>query len=354
MNILDRYLWRATLGGLLIAWLALVTLDLFFAFIIEVGKTGELYSTAQAAIYMIFTLPGRFYEFFPSAILIGALLGLGNLAAHSEFIAMRAAGISVRQIVLSVLKLGLMLVVGIFVMGEWLVPAADLHARNFKAHLKNRNITLTSDSGIWIKKQQRIIHIGRVLSPEQVIDVTIYTLNPDYSGLQTRQRIASASISNQQWRLKEVYTSTFLPMVVKKTFQPEQISNDFLDTRFLDIATVNPEQLSSGALQRIIRHQKKNQLNSDRYELMYWKRFSVPLSSLVMLILAMPFLFGSQRGGGTGQRVFLGIVLGITFFLVNRSINELGIVYEISPLVSAFLPTLLFFGAGFIALNRIR
>ena len=121
IKILDRYLWGATLQGLLIAWFALVLLDVFFAFISESGKTNALYTTMQALVYLLYTLPGRFYEYFPTATLIGTLLGLGNLAANSEFTAMRAAGMSIRQIVFSVLKLGLLLAVGIFLMGEYLI-----------------------------------------------------------------------------------------------------------------------------------------------------------------------------------------------------------------------------------------
>ena len=73
-----------------------------------------------------------------------------------------------------------------------------------------------------------------------------------------------------------------------------------------------------------------------------------------MLILAMPFLFGSNRGGGAGQRVFIGIIVGIVFHLANRSVNELGIVYGFSPIVSAFMPSLIFFGVGVLALRRVR
>ncbi|KAG1660432.1 Lipopolysaccharide export system permease protein LptG [Nymphon striatum] len=163
-HILDRYLWSSTIQGILIAWLALVILDTFFAFINEAGKTNALYTTLQAIIYLIYTLPSSFYEFFPTSVLIGALLGLGNLAANSEFIAMRAAGVSIRNIVFSVTKLGALLAIGIFIVGEWLVPVSDLHARNFKAQLKNKNIVLVDDSGLWVKEKQSIIKIGKVLS----------------------------------------------------------------------------------------------------------------------------------------------------------------------------------------------
>jgi lipopolysaccharide export system permease protein len=60
LKFIDRYIWISTLQGLLIAWIALVTLDVFFAFINEAGKTNALYSTSQAVIYLVYTLPSRF------------------------------------------------------------------------------------------------------------------------------------------------------------------------------------------------------------------------------------------------------------------------------------------------------
>jgi lipopolysaccharide export system permease protein len=354
VKILDRYLWSATLQGLLIAWIALVILDVFFAFIAEAGKTNVLYSTTQAVIYLIYTLPSRFYEFFPTSVLIGTLLGLGNLAANSEFIAMRAAGISISNIIFSVLKLGLLLVIAIFVLGEWLVPETDLQARNFKAHLKNKNIVLVGDAGLWVKDNESIINVGSVISETQISDVSIYTFKDDHSGLKSLTRIDHAKANAENWDFKNVYTTTFLKTSVVKTRQESLISNNFIDPRILDVATVDPNQLSSSALNQIIDYQKENSLKTDKYELIYWKRFSTPLSAIVMLILAMPFLFGSNRGGGAGQRVFIGIVVGIVFYLANRSTNELGILYGLSPLISAFLPSLIFFGVGLIVLNRIR
>ena len=352
MKILDRYLWSATLQGLLIAWLALVILDVFFAFINEAGKTNALYTTTQAVIYLIYTLPSRFYEFFPTSVLIGTLLGLGNLAANSEFTAMRAAGVSIRNIIFSILKLGAILVVVVFLMGEWLVPATDLQARNFKAHLKNKNIVLIGGTGLWVKEKNSIVNIGKVISDNQISDISIYTFKPDHSGLESLAVIETAKANNTGWDFNEVVTTTFNATQVHKK-RDQLIKNaNFIDPKILDVATVDPNQLSSGELTKIINYQKDNDLKTDKYELIYWKRFSIPLSALVMLILAMPFLFGSNRGGGAGQRVFIGIVVGIVFYLANRSANELGIVYGFSPLVSAFLPSLLFLIVGILALKR--
>lgn len=336
------------------AWMALVILDVFFAFISEVGKTNELYSTAQAIVYLVYTLPGRFYEFFPTSILVGTLLGLGNLAANSEFTAMRAAGLSIRRIIFSVLKLGLLLAIGIFIVGEWLVPAADLQARNFKAHLKNKNIVLVGGAGLWIKENKRIIHVGSVISRKQISDISIYTFNDDHTGLESLTTSTGATATDKGWTLNNMENTIFSKRLIHKSQEDSVFKEDFLGTDILDVATVSPNQLSSSALNKIIKHQKANHLKTGKYELIFWKRYSVPLSALVMLILAMPFLFGSARGGGAGQRVFIGIVVGIVFYLANRLINELGVVNGFSPIVSAFLPLTIFFLIGIFSISRIR
>jgi lipopolysaccharide export system permease protein len=281
-------------------------------------------------------------------------MGLGNLSANSAFNAMRAAGLSIGQIIFSVLKLGLLLAIGIFIVGEWLVPTADLQARNFKAHLKNKTIVLVGDAGLWLKENNRIIHIGSVITKKQISDISIYTFNKDHTGLESLLTSSNATATDDGWNLRKMENIRFDEKKIHKTQEENSLRKDFLDTDILDVATINPAQLSSSALDKVIKHQKENNLKTDKYELIYWKRYSIPLSALVMLILAMPFLFGSARGGGTGQRVFIGIVVGIVFFLVNRMINELGGVYGFSPFVSAFLPSFLFFGVGVYALSRIR
>ena len=354
MKILDWYLWKSTLQGLIVAWLALVMLDVFFAFISELKSTNDQYTSFKAMIYLVYTLPARFYEFFPTATLIGSLLGLGNLAANSEFIAMRAAGFSIRDIIFSVLKLGILLTVLAFMVGEWVVPASDLQARNYLATLKNKNIYLISESGLWVKQKDDMIHIGKVWSEEKLSDVTVYSMKEDRSGLDKILRAKSVIATENGWQLDHIERVQFEDRRVNLE-AIKQINNaDLLDAQILKIAAMKPEQLSGSALRKIIKHQQENSLKSDKFELAYWKRFSVPISTLVMLILAMPFLFGSQRSGGTGQRVFIGIVVGIAFFLLNRVLNELGIVYGIAPFLSAFLPLFLFLLLSLLILRTIR
>ncbi len=354
MSILDRYLWKSTFMGLIMAWFALTVLVIFFDFINEAEDIGEHYSSLQALIYLSYSIPGRLYELFPTAMLIGTLLGLGNLAAHSEFIAMRAAGISIANIIYSVLKLGAITAVMVFLLGEYVVPKADLAGRNFKSLLSNKNMVMVSGGSLWVKDQNRIIHIGQVWSESKLSDVNIYTIRENYSGLKSQTHIEAVNKVPKGWEVSAMTTKTFGDNGITNTFTDKVIDPDLLNPKLIDMSSVKPEQLSITELSELIEYQRLNGLKTDGFELAYWKRFSAPISALVMLLLAMPFLFGSQRRGGAGQRVFIGILAGIAFFLINKVLNQLGSTYGAAPIVSAFAPAVLFVSISIFYLNRVR
>lgn len=354
MNILDRYLWKSVFVGLIMAWLALTILVIFFDFISETGDLNENYSGLQAFVYLMYSVPNRLYELFPTAMLIGTLLGLGNLAANSEFIAMRAAGISIVNIIVSVLKLGVILVIGVFLMGEFVVPKTDLAGKNFKSSLSNKNVVMVSGASLWIKDKKRIFHIGQVWSENKLNDVTIYNIGKNYADMRSITHIKSVSSSKTGWLMESIVEQTFKDDGVEIEKIDQKIDPDLLDAKLLSIASVDPEQLSIAELSELVEHQKANKLNTDKFELAYWKRFSAPFAALVMLFLAMPFLFGSQRGGGAGQRVFIGIIAGIAFFLLNKVLNQLGSVYGFPPFLSAFLPALFFLSISLLALRWVK
>ena len=353
MNILDRYLWKSVFTGLIIAWFALTILVIFFDFISETGDINENYSTLQAFVYLLYSIPNRLYELFPTAMLIGTLLGLGNLAANSEFIAMRAAGISIVNIIYSVLRLGLVLVAGVFLLGEFVVPKTDLAGKNFKSSLNNKNIVMVSGASLWVKDKSRIFHIGQVWSEDKLTDVTVYSIEQGYTGLNTLTHVQSVTKSGDSWLLETIVEQRFSDDGVQSMQLNNKVDPDFLDAKLLSIASVDPEQLSIAELAELVEHQKANKLSTEKFELAYWKRFSAPFAALVMLFLAMPFLFGSQRGGSAGQRIFIGIISGIAFFLINKVLNQAGSVYGFPPFWSAFSPSILFLLISYYGLRRL-
>ncbi|HPQ94760.1 MAG: LPS export ABC transporter permease LptG [Thiothrix sp.] len=357
MKLLERYLWKNILGSILVTWVSLSLLFGLFDFLSELGdvKADTRYGTWQALLYILYKLPRTLYTNFPYAVLIGSLMGLGNLAANSEITAMRAAGYSIGQIVGTTLKLGLVLAVLAFGMGEWIAPRTETWAENFKLNRLQQEVVLSED-GAWIKNGSNLIHVDKLSSPLAMEGISIYTVDEQAGGISRilRARSAYRSQSQTRWVLIDVQEQRLDGTSASLSSHPQLNEPDLLPIRILNIATVTPEQLDARALAEFIRHQRENALSSERFELEYWKHFTTPLSTLVMLILAAPLVFGFQRNAGAGQRIFIGILIGISYLMLDSIISRTGMLYGLPPLLSAVLPMLLFSVAGLLMLRRVR
>ena len=355
MSIIERYLWKSVLLSILVTWLSLTLLDSFFAFLGELGDVDPKthYGNLQAFIYILLGAPKRLYDYFPTATLIGSLLGLGNLAANSELTAMRAAGISIRQIIAMTLKLGLVMVIVVFVLGEWVAPRTEQIATSFKVQMREKQLAI-GEQGVWLKDGDRIINVGKLWSEQRLANIAIYQIDPQAGRVASILHAATAERSTQGWVLHDVIKQTLHDSGITPEHYTELREVQLLPDQVLTIAATKPNQLAATELADFIQHQRTNDLSSERFEQAFWQHFTTPLSTLVMLILAAPFAFTFQRNAGAGQRIFIGILLGIVFFLLNRILGNVGIVYGIPPLLSAILPLILFLGGGLWMLRGIR
>ncbi len=73
-----------------------------------------------------------------------------------------------------------------------------------------------------------------------------------------------------------------------------------------------------------------------------------------MVLLALPFAIGRMRTTGTGQRLALGVVIGLAYYLVDRTVLEAGQAFRLAPLAAAWLPTAILAVAAAWALHRAR
>lgn len=355
MKLLERYLWKNILVSILVTWLSLTLLFGLFDFLSELGDTkqGTRYGTFQALLYVAYTFPRTLYINFPYAVLIGSLMGLGNMASGSEITAMRAAGYSIRNIVVTTLKLGFVLALMAFALGEWVAPKSEAYAQNFKVRMLQKQVAVSSD-GVWLKNGNQYLAIEKIWSEKKLEGLSVYEVDIDQGGFSRILKAKSATKEGIEWQLREVTERILNTNRVEVNYHELLESNDLLPDNMLALAQVNPEQLTALELARFIEHQNENALSTERFELEYWKHFTTPLSTLVMLILAAPLVFGFQRNAGAGQRIFIGILIGIAYLLLDKIISRTGLVYGLSPLISASLPLLLFSLAGLFMLNRIR
>ena len=354
MNILDRYLGRTVIAGTLLALFILLAVDLFFAFVNEVQDLGKgEYGLRDIFVFLGLTVPRRIHEVFPMAALLGSLLSLGALASGSELVAMRAAGISVLRIAVSVLKAGLIMLVVAAAVGEWVAPWAEQHAQQRRILAQSETITFRSEHGFWARDGRRFINIKQVLPDGRLSGVEVYELGED-GDLDVLMRAELAEHVDGGWRLFNVQRGDIDARSLSVT-QAESLDwPSLLSPQLLSVVTIDPDDLSARDLYRYVHYMRDNGLDAERYELAFWRRITAPIAGLVMLFLSIPFVFGPLRSAGTGQRLVWGVLTGVAFFLLNRTMSHTGQVYGVPPLLSALLPSLLFFAGGLWVMRRVR
>ena len=354
MKILDTYIARTVISGTLMVLLVLGSLLAFVDFVAELDDVGKgHYSMLEAATFVLLSLPKRLYELFPTAVLIGSLLSLGALAGNSELTVMRAAGVSIMRIVFSVMRAGFILLIFVALIGEFVVPLSERQAQTIRAKELQQNITLGGEGGFWARDNQRFIYVSHVYPDMNLGKVKIYEFDVA-NELQRITHAKSARYTGEKWQLEKVMQTDFNQQQINSSKTDFVLWDRLLNPDLFGVVSVKPENMSALDLYQYSHYLQDNDLESSHYDLAFWIKVFTPLSSLVMLLIAMPFVFGSQRATGTGNRVLFGLLLGIGFFLLNRTMNHLGQVYQFYPFVSASAPVIMVAIASFFALRRVK
>lgn len=343
----DRLVAASVLGSLAMAWLVLVGFDTFTSFARQLGSVGERgYTLAQAGLYVALTVPRRAYEMFGFAALIGALLGLGGLAASSELTALRASGMSRLRIAGSVLGVIAVLTFVVVVLGETAAPAGERGAQALQLSLRSDKLGLTTRSGLWARDGNSIINAKAALALQEegrtrveLRDVRVFDFD-DAGALTAFSHAASARHAAGAWRLDDVRSTRFDAEGAHAGTQDSMDWHSNLNARLLELSVVRPKYLALRDLRRNIRHFHRNGQNAGSYDSAYWARVFYPLNVLLLVLAALPFAFGSMRSGGLGKRIFIGILLAVVWYFLQMALVSIGSVYGLAPWFANLLPAL--------------
>jgi lipopolysaccharide export system permease protein len=351
---LDRYIARHVVQGTLVWLVALVALFSFIAIIDELGKVGRGdYTTVMALEYMFLTMPGLTFELFPLAALVGALMGLGTLSGNSELTVIRSSGVSVRRICAAVMAGAAGLIVFAVCIGELIAPTAEQYAQTRRSLALTDALTLNTRSGFWIRDGNSFINIHRVLENNEMRGVNIYEFDAE-NRLRVATRADKARHEDDKWQLDGIVQSILSEDSVQARRIPAAVWDSLFDPDLVSVVSVDPKTLSITGLRRYIAYLGKNELQTARLEFALWHKFIYPIATGVMILLAVPLVLGRLKSAGLGQRIVVGVIVGISFHVVSQAAGQFGLVYGLSAAVSATLPVALFAFAAVWMLSRVR
>jgi lipopolysaccharide export system permease protein len=341
------YLGTTVIGSILLVLLLLVGLELIFSFVNELRFVGTgQYATAQAFLTIILLLPSQIAQLFPMAALVGCLLGLSTLATRSELVILRAAGLSITDITLALFKMGFILVLLAWLLGEVVAPITDKWAHAAKSVSLSSGQALGTQHGIWMRDGPLFVHIQSIEKENRLLGVTRYQMN-DNLELTASSTAQSAIYEDDHWVLSHVAHTHFYPDHTESSVEPSEIWYSHIAPEILGIVGDRTlEELNIIELWRSIGYRAKNHLDPRPYQLAFWQKVARPLSTFVMIFLAIPFVFGPLRQSTMGLRLLVGILVGFAFYTLSQLFGPLVIVYPIPPIVGAFLPAILFLMIG--------
>jgi lipopolysaccharide export system permease protein len=350
--IINRYIIRTIHLGTFTALLALVGLGLIFLFVGQLDDLGEgQYDILQITKFVVLSLPGKVVELMPLAALLGSILSLGALASNSEIIAMQASGVSLAKLVSPVIQAAAILAVLNFLLADWVVPDSETYARSVKNLAQGKTSALIVREGLWTKDESRILHIGQLLPNGVARDIEIYEL--DKQGKLLSVLKAERAITLEQgWELQQVDKSVISDKKMETVSYDQILYEGNLSLQLLEVLMIEPRQMSTSDLRAYLNFLEESKLDDGVERLVFWQKLFAPLSIIVMCLLAFPFVLGSQRQGSSGQRLLIGILLGLAFVVVDRLVIQLGTQFEVNALVIALLPNITFLGIAIYMLAK--
>jgi lipopolysaccharide export system permease protein len=355
VTILDRYLYRTVLIYTALAMGVLLTLAGLFLFITQQGEIGVgSYSAGDAFLFTLLNMPQQAFELLPIGAMIGALMGLGNLASGSELVVTRASGVSVWRMAWPVGFAGMTLALIMYCIGEYAAPPMAQFAKREKTTDKLADVSFAGSSSAWVKDGNLILRVQTGEVDRAFGGVSLFQLDGP-TKLRSIQRAERISIGEPgRWRLYNVATSAFSDERVNGKLVDETTMQSTVNPEFLGLAATDPQLLTLHGLASYIDHLRRNSLETASYEIGYWSRIARLFAVIVVTLLALPFVFGPLRTTGTGTRTVIGILLGVIFFLITRTIENGGQLFGLNPALVGWLPTAAIGLCTLIAISRTR
>lgn len=358
--ITKRFLIEILLSSFFVL-IALISLFAFFDLVGQLDDVGRNRTILEALLLTSLTLPGRVYEVMPLAALLAGIYTMSRWASNSEYTILRVAGLSPLRFASMLLIPGVILVLLTYFFGEVVSPPAQRYALEVKT-LATKQDAITPrgfDSGVWLRDVAlngndpvtRYINVKYVRADNRHETGPWQLFEYDAQGALHRQITADSAtyVADRGWVLNNVVRITYpeisrdessrpLGQVVRDVL-PELTFKSNLGPNIFGVLTTRPDEMAMLDLGRYIDHLKKNHQVTDQLEITFWQKAFYPLATFVMLALAMPFAYMNARTGGVALRIFMGVMIGIVFYVMNNVFAFLGVLTTWSPIVMSLIPT---------------
>lgn len=386
MKTIRRLIYGEVLASIALVAMGFLALFFFFDLVDELQYLGknnglptasDIYQIRHALLYVGLLVPNHLYELLPISVLIGTIFVMARMAQSSEYTILRTSGLGPWRALKLLLSLGAFFVVFSFLIGDYLAPLSERTAQLLKA--KYQGTITVGQTGAWLKEKQAyntyVANVKTLSTRNEMLEVRIFEFDNKGLVVSTMQAVMASFGEDDSWILKKVTRAEFsVPSAIAAASTDQRgllkqtagVTRSVIESfrwpteitqEMVSVALLKPERMGTLDLFNYIRHLDHNGQTAQRYEIEFWKKVFYPLSCLVMVILALPFAYLHFRSGGIAAYVFSGVMIGISFFLLNNVFGYVGNLQNWRPWLAAAAPGLLYMGIslgafGWLVLRR--
>lgn len=343
MNCLDRYIARKLLLGWLMVWLVMSAIFGLLSTIEELDRVTERYMVMDALQFVFYTLPQRSLELAPVIILLGSILALAALNKHSEIIAIRAAGVSVRRFSRAVAIPTSLLIALLYLGSEYVAAPLYQKAEIQKTLTRSGQPNLLTGKGLWSNNDRRFFNVRTLKNSQIPRNIYLYEFSPEGKLLNFIYADRAQLTTSRRWDLLDVFQKTPGNGILRTRKRDHLEMGPFWSRDELPALPMSTSGMTPSSLYEYSDYLKSTDQLSDRIEQLLWQRIALPLTTGAMVFLAVPIgaSLGTARSGAFGRNLAIGAGIGILFYLMSQLVQTGGSMMQVPPYVAAFLPVTL-------------
>ena len=328
-----------------------VGLDTLFSFLGQLDDRRANYMIGDVALHVVYLIPRKIHEYMPICCMIGCMVGLSPLVSYNELTVIRAIGVSLWRVVLSAMKPAFFMMCIALFLGEYIVPSLVEKADTKRAIARSVEGVYLGD-GVWYREGNSFFYFS-VVNPSGILHgVNRYDFNEDkhlLGSLYAKQAV----LRKKRWFFKDVQVVRY----VKGNFVKEDIEimrwRTGLSTMLLKTAVMDPWGMSLSGLRTHGNYLKEQSVDSGLYDLVFWTKLLRPISIFALVLIGISLMVGTLRSSHLGLRLFVGVLVGVSFMLLQNLLGPASLVFGLSPALSVLIPSIVTMIIGTRLLKRV-
>ncbi len=305
--------------------------------------------------YYLFYIPYIVVLSMPVGTLLSTVFTIGTMARDNELIAMKALGFSLYRVMRTLLGVGLVISIGVFILSEGIAAETNKKKAEITQNYlegKKRNYKKLRDIQIQ-EPPDKVISMD-VFDPDKNIATHVKIITFKDSDLISRIDAPVMFWEDGKWMInkgvirifeedKEINEKIEEPMFFSFVFSPKELL----------MTQVRPDEMDFNELKYFIQLIRKSGGEVYRWLTDYYLRLSFPLSNIIIVLFSIPLAY-NRRHKSLAVGFGLSLVICFFYFGLVKMGQTLGQNGSIPPLIGAWIGNVIMGTIGVSYLFAVR